>query len=94
MKAGDLLRSVADLVDAPRAAQHGDMRICHKNIATFWNIFLAMRRDPLAPLEPADVATMMALLKIARTQTGADNPDDLFDAAGYIAIAAELNDAE
>jgi hypothetical protein len=36
----------------------------------------------------------MVLLKIARSQTGDDNPDDLCDAAGYCGIASELNDAE
>ena len=33
---------------------------------------------------------MMALLKVARTQTGAFNLDDFVDAAGYCALAAEM----
>ena len=33
---------------------------------------------------------MMALLKIARTQSGAMNDDDAIDAIGYIACAGEI----
>jgi hypothetical protein len=41
-------------------------------------------------MTPHDVAIMMALLKIARTQTGVYNRDDYVDAAGYIALAHRL----
>ena len=41
-------------------------------------------------LLPEDVANMMALLKIARTQAGQHNPDDYVDACGYSAIAGEI----
>ena len=37
---------------------------------------------------------MMVLLKVARTKTGAHNPDDYIDMTGYAAIAAELADRE
>jgi hypothetical protein len=33
---------------------------------------------------------MMALLKIARTQTGQRNADDVLDAIGYLAIGHEV----
>ena len=36
------------------------------------------------------VATMMALLKLARTQAGKFNSDDHVDACGYAAIAGEI----
>lgn len=94
MKAADLLRQAAELIAGPRAELHGDMRDNHENIAELWNAFLRIRRDPVAPLTGADVAICMALVKIARTQTGEYNPDDLRDAAGYCGIASELTDAE
>ena len=92
MKAAELLLTAADIVSGDRADQHGDMRECHENIAEIWNAFLRIRRDPAAPLSGSQVAICMALLKIARTQTGEENPDDLLDAAGYIAIAGELSE--
>ena len=92
MKAAELLLAAADIVSGDRAAKHGDMRECHENIAEIWNAFLRTRRDPAAPLSGAQVAICMALLKIARSQTGEENPDDLLDAAGYIAIAEELSE--
>ena len=94
MKAVDLLTEAAELVSGPRAAQHGDMRDNHENISELWNAFLRIRRDPTEPLTASQAAIMMALVKIARTQTGDDNADDLRDAAGYCGIASELTDAE
>ena len=41
-----------------------------------------------------DVATMMVLLKIARTQAGSHNVDDYVDACGYAAIAGEIADTK
>jgi hypothetical protein len=37
-----------------------------------------------------EVATMMALLKISRSQRGKANVDDYVDASAYMAIAGEL----
>ena len=41
-----------------------------------------------------DVAAMMVLLKIARTQAGNHNIDDYIDACGYAAIAGEIAESE
>ena len=90
MNAADLLTAAADLVSGERAAAHGDMHETHRNIATLWNVYMAMRPDATLPLLPSDVAMMMSLMKIARSQNGADNPDDLMDAAGYLGIASQL----
>lgn len=40
-----------------------------------------------------DVAMMMALLKIARIQTGRGTDDSFVDLAGYAACGAEINSA-
>ena len=39
---------------------------------------------------PEDVANLMTLLKIARTQGGKFNIDNFVDACGYAAIAGEI----
>ena len=43
-----------------------------------------------AAITSDDVATMMALLKVSRSQRGKKNVDDYVDAAAYMAIAGEL----
>ena len=88
--ADHVIKSAAELVHGDRANTHGDKRKNHQNIAAAWNFYLSIRRDPAAPLTEVDVAQMMVLLKLSRTQTGAYNPDDYVDMVGYAAIAGEL----
>ena len=71
---------------ALRGNQHGDMLATHGRIALLWQAYID-GLDGNKPLSPADVANMMALLKVARTMGGAFNVDDYVDAAGYAAIA-------
>ena len=84
MKAKKTLEIAASLVSGDRAKQHGDMFHSHDLIAKFWSVYLGKT------IEAHDVACLMALLKIARTQCGETNPDDYLDLAGYAAIAGEL----
>lgn len=86
----EFIRSASELVQGDRANTHGDKRKNHQNIASLWNAYLAIRRFPDRTLNEVDVAHMMVLLKLARTQLGAHNPDDYTDMVGYAAIAGEL----
>lgn len=90
MKASDICAKAGSLVSGDREASHGPKLKNHENIAALWNAYLAIRRDPVAPLSALDAAQMMALLKIARTQLGATNPDDYVDLAGYAGVAGEI----
>ena len=90
MKAADICRAAAVLVSGERARQHGDLVENHANIAAMWNAYLAIRREPGAPLTAADAALMQALVKIARTQLGADNADNAIDIAGYAGVYGEI----
>lgn len=45
-------------------------------------------------IKPADVCVMMALLKIARIQTGRYKADSYVDACGYLALAGEISTPE
>ena len=92
MNAADLLTAAAGLVSGDRADQHGDMLLNHQNIAAMWNAYLSIRREPGLHLMPDDVAMMMALMKVARTQSGHANDDDLTDAAGYLAVSSQVRD--
>jgi hypothetical protein len=93
VKAEEIANKAASLVAGDRAATHGDKAINFRNIADMWNAWLDIRfpTGPLATLTPADVAKLMALLKIARMESGQYNADDAVDAVGYIAISGELS---
>lgn len=94
MKATSILARAADIVGGDRRTQHGDARELHALVARLWNVYLCARANRGHMIEPSDVAAMMALLKIARTATGAHNEDNYVDGAGYIAIAGELAQPE
>lgn len=90
-EAKDFCLEAARLVSSDRAKQHGDKRQNHDNIAALWNAWLTIRREPGAVLSARDVTVMMALLKIARMETGSINSDDYVDSLGYLALAGELS---
>ena len=94
MQANELAQQVAELVGNDREAQHGSKAQNFGNIAAMWSAYLAIRREPVAPLTPLDVGNMMVLLKVARTQLGEHNIDDYRDAAGYAVCAGEIADSD
>jgi len=67
-----------------RGVQHGDYVELHRRIAQLWSAYLQTR------VAPHQVAALMALLKIARSEFNAANDDNYVDLAGYAAIYAEL----
>lgn len=90
IKASAICEAAAAIVAGARQAAYGSKRRNHHNIAALWNAYLATREHPSFPLGPRDVALMMALLKIARTQLGRHTPDNYVDLAGYGAVAGEI----
>ena len=90
MNVAEALRTATLLVDDDRAKVHGPREISLANIAELWNAYLGIRRDQKAPLDSSDVCKMMALLKIARMESGVFNSDNWIDACGYLAIGLEL----
>lgn len=82
-------QKAAGLVGGDRARTHGNKTQNHKNIANLWNGYLRCKGLP-GILRPEDVAHMMVLLKVARTQAGEYNADDYVDACGYAAVAGEI----
>lgn len=91
MKAEAIATAAAGLVGGDRSRTHGEKTANHQAIADMWNGFLrGMGNAPRHPLEAHDVANMMEILKIARRYTGAFNPDDYIDGAGYSCVAGEI----
>jgi hypothetical protein len=92
VSAGSIINRAAELVGGDRQRTHGDKLPNHENIARLWNAYLLNKKNYTVglPLSALDVAHMMALLKIARTQLGEFNPDNYVDLAGYAGVAGEI----
>ena len=90
MNTTDILQKTTKLVSGSRHDQHGDKVLNHENIARLWTGYLVNKFKLNLVILPEDVANLMTLLKIARTQAGSFNLDDHIDAAGYSAIAGEI----
>jgi hypothetical protein len=94
MKAGDILREAAELVDGNRAETYGDMAILHRKIAIMWEAWRKVRRDPDAPYNAEDVAHKETLKKMCRSQCGRGTRDNYTDAAAFQGIAGQLSSDE
>ena len=90
MNTTDILEKTLKLVKGSRHDQHGDKVLNHENIARLWTAYFQNKFKINFLILPEDVASLMALLKIARTQQGGFNLDDYIDASAYSAIAGEI----
>lgn len=88
MRAHEVLTQAADLVAGDRDRAHGGKVENFTNTAALWNAYLGGRLT--TPLTATDAALLMALMKIARTKSGALNLDDFVDGAGYLGCAGEI----
>lgn len=84
----DILNKSDQIVNGNREEDYGSPENNFKTIAIMWNAYIKALKKPA--LEPADVAAMMALLKIARISTGNGKDDNWIDLAGYAACGGEL----
>ena len=93
MNTTDILKKTEKLVSNDREDKHGNKVINHENISRLWSAYFQNKFKLNLVLLPEDVANLMTLLKIARTQAGNHNLDDYIDACGYSAIAGEIAEA-
>lgn len=88
--AGTLLREAAAIVDGKRT--DGAPERVLQAIGSYWACYLRNERarvgEALA-IGPAQVADMLALMKLARAQHGVSPVDSSVDMAGYAALAGE-----
>lgn len=83
MKRDEILETAGKLISGDRAATYGDAQESFKTIGQFWSTYLGVT------VSAVDVATMMALLKIARSR-GSEHHDNWVDLCGYAALAGEM----
>ena len=90
MNRKEILDKASDLIMNDRAKQHGDIVINHGNIARLWSAYLTNKTRVSIPISEQDVALMLSLFKIGRTQNGNHTDDSYVDGAAYIAIGGEI----
>ena len=90
MNTTEILENTKKLVSESRHDTHGDKVINHENISRLWTAYLQNKFKLNLVILPEDVACLMSLLKLARTQAGKLNLDDFIDSCGYSAIAGEI----
>ena len=93
MNTTDILKKAEQLVSDDRAKTHGDKIVNHENIARLFSAYLTNKFQAVLNLTAEDVAQLMTLLKIARSQAGTHNVDDYIDGVGYQAIAGHIAEA-
>ena len=93
-KRGQVLLEAHRTINGERQQRYGSPEDSHAVIADMWNGYLAARRTAgkSKNLDATDVAHMMVQFKLARQLNGAGKLDNYVDAAGYIGIAADMQD--
>ena len=84
MKRADILDKAKECVCGQREQDYGSPEDNFKQIAKLWTAYKNVS------FTPGDVAMMMALLKIARIQSGTGTSDSFVDLAGYAACGGEI----
>ncbi len=86
-----ILDEAAAVVSGPRQEAYGDPAANLGSTARLWTAYLSARRDPAAPIDGADVARMMILLKVAR-DAHAPKRDNWVDIAGYARCLEQIGE--
>lgn len=85
----DLLEKADVIINGQRQLDYGDAQDSFETISKYWSNYLGI------PIQPADVALMMVLMKMGRIPaSGQPTTDTIVDMLGYAAIAGELCDLD
>ena len=84
----DILMAADQCVNGDREEDYGKPEDNFALIAKFWNAYLGV--DEKTGIDAMDVACMMALMKIARINSGRIKADNFIDLAGYAACGGEI----
>lgn len=102
---GQVLLDAHKIINGDRQQSYGNPEDTHGIIADLWNGYINSvcrawnqntcgREAFVPPLQGKDVALMMVLFKVGRELNGAGCKDNMVDAAGYIALAADMNEEQ
>jgi len=82
-----LLKDAIGIVTKDRNNIYGPPEDSFKVIAAYWDVYL--KHSKVATVDAADVAIMMALMKMGRLTFNKRHRDSAVDAAGYLACLQE-----
>ncbi len=83
----EILQEAEKCVCTDRNDQYGSPENNFALIAKYWNLYLG---EPYK-VTAENVGMMLALMKVARIQTGKFKMDSWIDACGYMAISGEIS---
>lgn len=89
-----VLEEAKQLITADRNIAYGDAAVNMKNAAEMVTSYLAQRLRSGKGITAHDMAIIMVISKISRIACGEFKRDNYVDAAGYLAIAAEIGYTE
>lgn len=95
MKRDEILEAARNCVCGEREQDYGKPEDNFETIGLMWGVYLRAAHPELAKvmgvngISAKDVASMMALLKVARIATGS-SIDSFIDLAGYAACGGEI----
>lgn len=84
----DYLDRADEVINGERQNQYGEPEDNFGVIADFWSAYFGHKIN----VTRADVANLMALMKIARLSSGTAKRDSYVDAIGYMAIGGEISE--
>ncbi len=88
-----VLKEALNCVNGEREKQYGNPEDNFSRIADLWSVYLTSLFEDekiVVDIDPIDVAKMMILFKIARSNGDKDKLDNYIDILGYGACAAEI----
>lgn len=88
MNREQILSIATQYITKDRDATHGDAEDNFENVADLWNWWMHGREK--CNFNGFDVAMLMVLFKLARIKSNPDHVDSFVDAAGYLALAGEI----
>lgn len=91
MTRSEILTKANACVCGDREQDYGSPERNFQTIADLWTTYLEGRGENFC-FSPVDVASMLALLKIARIASGHAKADNWIDLAGYAACGGELEE--
>lgn len=89
---GELLTEAAMIVAVDRNSSYGEPEDSFQTIADLWNAmgYTFTKASDSRPITSADVALMMATMKLARLKNNPTHRDSWVDIAGYAACGYEV----
>ena len=87
----EILKTALDVITKGRQDQYGNAEDSFSRIAEYWTVFLRKSLNERCAITADDVAMMMILLKIARSDSNPMHLDNYVDICGYAALAGEMN---